>query len=445
MHRIATTFAALAMSMLAGASALGAQDRGRQDAVPKGFEPPRGMCRVWINGVPAGQQPAPTDCATAIRRRPDNGRVVFGESARDGRDPRRDAIRDALRGEASRGEAGRGEVPDPPRRDLRGRREEPRAPDPKPADPPAERQGRRRAEPPPPDLDYDEQLAIEASLDLELLAALYGGPSAGRAGGASRVVTTPAGERGTVRAPAVSRGRGGATRVGPAERELEWATTADGAPLSAWEVERLLLEQRYDDRYERMLAQQLRSGAAAERLAGPEGEGPYAGGRVPARPGECLDRDFDGRCDDLSGGADGCFDANRDGRCDDARWDPYAGGRAPSGRGDAGYGLCFDRDRDGRCDEPWSADRRIPQTLPEMGAAVGLRRGVASYDVERWLRRTDLQPRLADRDGDGLPERVTWLDPAGRVVQLWTDRDGDGIADRVELFRDGVPVQVIGR
>ena len=160
MHPIASTFAALAMSVLAGASALGAQERGRQDAVPKGFEPPRGMCRVWINGVPPGQQPAPTDCATAIRRRPDNGRVVFGEPARDGRDPRRDAIRDAVRGEAERGEA-----PDPPRRDLRGRREEPRTPDPKPAGPPAERPGRRRAEPPPPAQDHDEPLAIEASLD----------------------------------------------------------------------------------------------------------------------------------------------------------------------------------------------------------------------------------------------------------------------------------------
>ena len=61
------------------------------------------------------------------------------------------------------------------------------------------------------------------------------------------------------------------------------------------------------------------------------------------------------------------------------------------------------------------------------------------------LRRSDLQARVADRDGDGVPERVTWLDPTGRVVQSWTDRDGDGIADRVELYRDGLPVQVIGR
>jgi hypothetical protein len=47
--------------------------------VPPGFFPPAGMCRIWINGVPAGQQPAPTDCASAVRNRPANGRVLFGD------------------------------------------------------------------------------------------------------------------------------------------------------------------------------------------------------------------------------------------------------------------------------------------------------------------------------------------------------------------------------
>ena len=37
------------------------------------------MCRVWVDGVPPGQQPAPTDCRTAIRNRPPNGRVIFGD------------------------------------------------------------------------------------------------------------------------------------------------------------------------------------------------------------------------------------------------------------------------------------------------------------------------------------------------------------------------------
>ena len=52
----------------------------QQDSdIPAGHRPPPGMCRIWIDGVPAGQQSAPTDCATAIRNRPANGRVIFGD------------------------------------------------------------------------------------------------------------------------------------------------------------------------------------------------------------------------------------------------------------------------------------------------------------------------------------------------------------------------------
>jgi hypothetical protein len=47
--------------------------------LPKEFAPPTGMCRVWIDGVPADQQPAPTDCATAVKNRPVNGKVIFSD------------------------------------------------------------------------------------------------------------------------------------------------------------------------------------------------------------------------------------------------------------------------------------------------------------------------------------------------------------------------------
>jgi hypothetical protein len=50
--------------------------------VPKGYRPPPGMCRLWVAGVPAAQQPAPTDCASAVRNRPGNARVIYGEAAR---------------------------------------------------------------------------------------------------------------------------------------------------------------------------------------------------------------------------------------------------------------------------------------------------------------------------------------------------------------------------
>lgn len=53
--------------------------------LPADLMPPPGMCRVWIDGVAPMQQPAPTDCATAVRNRPPNGRVVFSDDVSDGR------------------------------------------------------------------------------------------------------------------------------------------------------------------------------------------------------------------------------------------------------------------------------------------------------------------------------------------------------------------------
>src|SRR3954447_9118207 len=55
-----------------------AQKRGEEE-VPKDYRPPKGMCRIWLDKVPPKQQPAPTDCPTAVRNRPPNGRVIFGD------------------------------------------------------------------------------------------------------------------------------------------------------------------------------------------------------------------------------------------------------------------------------------------------------------------------------------------------------------------------------
>lgn len=62
---------------------LGAQDKGTKETkatntVPQSAQPPAGLCRVWLENVPASQQPAPTDCATAIKNRPQNAKLVFG-------------------------------------------------------------------------------------------------------------------------------------------------------------------------------------------------------------------------------------------------------------------------------------------------------------------------------------------------------------------------------
>ena len=37
------------------------------------------MCRIWIDGVQPSQQPAPTDCVTAVKNKPVNGSVIFGD------------------------------------------------------------------------------------------------------------------------------------------------------------------------------------------------------------------------------------------------------------------------------------------------------------------------------------------------------------------------------
>jgi hypothetical protein len=80
-------FAAVA----AGSASLEAQARPRpQDSkstVPATHTPPPGMCRIWLDNVPPAQQPAPTDCATAARNLPRNGRLIYSDEPRDSRLP----------------------------------------------------------------------------------------------------------------------------------------------------------------------------------------------------------------------------------------------------------------------------------------------------------------------------------------------------------------------
>lgn len=73
-----------------------AQDRDSV-RIPRQYMPPPGMCRIWLDGVPPERQPAPTDCPTAIRKRPSNGRVVFGERKTSG-DSSAPELRRNLRG-----------------------------------------------------------------------------------------------------------------------------------------------------------------------------------------------------------------------------------------------------------------------------------------------------------------------------------------------------------
>jgi hypothetical protein len=69
---VAALAAAFAMPGSAGA-------QGGTWRVPPGHMPPPGECRIWVEGVPPGRQPAPMDCATAVRMKPRNARVIYGD------------------------------------------------------------------------------------------------------------------------------------------------------------------------------------------------------------------------------------------------------------------------------------------------------------------------------------------------------------------------------
>lgn len=69
------------VSVTAPAAPTGA--RATTPAVPVHLLPPAGKCRVWMEEVPTAQQPAPTDCATALRLKPANAVVLYGPPLRE--------------------------------------------------------------------------------------------------------------------------------------------------------------------------------------------------------------------------------------------------------------------------------------------------------------------------------------------------------------------------
>lgn len=71
--------------LMAGLAFSSAEAQGRSSSqkrlpdIPVSARPPAGMCRIWLDDVPAAQQPAPTDCASAVKNRTAKGRVIFGD------------------------------------------------------------------------------------------------------------------------------------------------------------------------------------------------------------------------------------------------------------------------------------------------------------------------------------------------------------------------------
>src|SRR5688500_10068521 len=79
----------LSVALLIGVVAFGtpsvveSQERGggeqpRPDIRAR-VRPPAGMCASWLDEVAASRHAARTDCASAVRTRPEKGRVIFGD------------------------------------------------------------------------------------------------------------------------------------------------------------------------------------------------------------------------------------------------------------------------------------------------------------------------------------------------------------------------------
>ncbi len=67
--------------IVGGAAVAAAQSTTAPSDVPPAYVPPTGMCRVWLRGVPPMQQPAPTDCRSALRTKPVGATVIYGPEA----------------------------------------------------------------------------------------------------------------------------------------------------------------------------------------------------------------------------------------------------------------------------------------------------------------------------------------------------------------------------
>jgi len=77
---VVVLMSALALAAAVPVAAQQPKDNAKKKSdIPADARPPRGMCRIWIDGVPAAQQPAATDCQSAVKNRPANGRVIFGD------------------------------------------------------------------------------------------------------------------------------------------------------------------------------------------------------------------------------------------------------------------------------------------------------------------------------------------------------------------------------
>lgn len=84
-------FASLAFVFFAASASAQKSERPVRTEVPAEQRAPKGMCRIWLKDVAAAQQPAPTDCAAAVKNCPPNGKVIFGDTEETKSKPKVDA------------------------------------------------------------------------------------------------------------------------------------------------------------------------------------------------------------------------------------------------------------------------------------------------------------------------------------------------------------------
>jgi hypothetical protein len=362
----------------------GAADRAHQAdtaGVPVSYRPPPGMCRIWLDNVPAAQQPASTDCSAAVRNRPANGRVLFGD--------------DYLPNRERPKEGGK------PSRERR------------PSGPSAEDAAPGTSEPVSvPAMAQDARSTAPGVL-------AFMGPGVAVELGPDAPAQPP---RDSIRRdPRPRRPAGAQPRLPRPGQRLD----EDDEPQDEYDAGyRAGYEDALRGRQPRVRGVAVTGGNGVQdgRVAGavivPQGEDPryFNNGRYapPGRAnGVCLDRDQDGWCDDPRFGAPVCRDLDGDGRCDD--YPAEASAPYPTALPDMRAGTDVQRGVGSRIALRWLGTSEVV-ARPSGGRAGGTPYRVLWFDAN-----------------------------TNALLQTWTDRDGDGTADRVEIFRNGRRVKLLGR
>ncbi len=347
-----------------------AQDRS--DDVPPAYRPPPGMCRIWLDNVAPAQQPAPTDCNTAVRNRPANARVLFGDDYAKGARGGSGAARRRRPPARFAGESVLGTAPATPLvatvlfAAVRwvpglGSGLGPAA-GAEAAQPPVTRRPVRRAAA----ADRDDELAAAPPAD------------DWEAGYAAGYRDAMRGRRPRVRGADRTADRGADRLLDPGDAEAPGADPVVVVPSGA----------DVDPRY-------------------------FNNGRFPPpgrANGVCLDRDADGWCDDPRFGAPVCRDLDGDGRCDD--YPALAAAPLPATLPDMRAGADVRRGVGSATALRWLGTSEV------IARATGAGRGGAPSRVV-WLDANTgaLLQVWTDRDADGVADRVE-IYRNGRRVKL---------------------------